>query len=110
MNILIKAILKFCTTNQLFNYDFCVALGKRSNGNAFVSGAGGQRFKSRASQIGHSVANGSPPLQHFFEKKLCRPGAMTRRWAPQTRYTLRSTTASIMKEELLSRILQLRCL
>ena len=39
-----------------------------SSGNAFVSGAGGQRFKSRAGQIGHSVANSSPPLQHFFKK------------------------------------------
>ena len=27
-----------------------------SGGNTFVSGAGGLRFKSRASQIGHSVA------------------------------------------------------
>ena len=39
-----------------------------SSGNAFVSGAGGLRFKSRAGQIGHSVANGSPPLRHFFER------------------------------------------
>ena len=39
-----------------------------SSGNAFVSGAGGQRFESRAGQIRHSVANGSPPLQHFFER------------------------------------------
>ena len=38
-----------------------------SSGNAFVSGAGGLRFKSRTVQIGHSVANGSPPLRHFFE-------------------------------------------
>ena len=27
----------------------------------------GLRFKSGAGQIRHSVANGSPPLQHFFE-------------------------------------------
>ena len=39
-----------------------------SSGNAFVSGAGGLRFKSRAGQIKHSVANGSPVLQHFFER------------------------------------------
>ena len=39
-----------------------------SSGNAFVSGAGGLRFKSRAGQVGHSVANGSPPLRHFFER------------------------------------------
>ena len=39
----------------------------KSNGNAFVSGAGDLGFKSRAGRIGHSVANGLPPLQHFFE-------------------------------------------
>ena len=39
-----------------------------SSGNAFVSGAEGLSFKSRASQIRHSVANGSPPLQQFFER------------------------------------------
>ena len=39
-----------------------------SSGNAFVFGAGGLKFKSRAGQIGHSVANGAPPLRHFFEK------------------------------------------
>ena len=38
-----------------------------SSGNAFVSGAGGLRFKSRAGQIAHSVANGSPPLPYFFD-------------------------------------------
>ena len=38
------------------------------SGNKFVSGAGGLGFKSRAGQIGHSVANGSPPLRYFFEK------------------------------------------
>ena len=40
-----------------------------SSGNAFVSGAVGQRFKSRAGQIGPSVANGSPPQRHFFERR-----------------------------------------
>ena len=39
-----------------------------SSGNAFLSGAGDLRFKSRAGQIGHSVADGSPPLRHFFER------------------------------------------
>ena len=33
-----------------------------SRGNEFVSGTGGLRFISRADQIDHSVANGSPPL------------------------------------------------
>ena len=38
-----------------------------SNGNAFVSGAGGLRFKFRPGLIGPGVANGSPCLWHFFE-------------------------------------------
>ena len=48
-----------------------------SSGNAFVSGAGGLRFKSRAGQIERSVTNGSlrhndiytvATLRHFFER------------------------------------------
>ena len=38
------------------------------NGYAFVSEAGSLRFKSLAVQIVHSVANGSSPLEHLFEK------------------------------------------
>ena len=30
----------------------------------------GQRFKSRASHIEHSVANSSTPLQHFFKRSF----------------------------------------
>ena len=37
------------------------------SGNEIVSKAGGLRFKSRAGQTGHSFANGSTPLRHFFE-------------------------------------------
>ena len=40
----------------------------------FVSGAGGLRFKSRTGQIGYSVANGSPPLRHFFERSCVARG------------------------------------
>ena len=39
-----------------------------SSGNTFVSRAGGLRFKSRAGQIGHSVANGLLPQRQFFER------------------------------------------
>ena len=39
-----------------------------SSGNAFVSGAGGLKIKSRANQIVHSVANGSPPQGYLFER------------------------------------------
>ena len=45
-----------------------IARSSWSSGKAFVSGAGGLRFKFLASQIGRSVANGSPPLQHFFKR------------------------------------------
>ena len=38
--------------------------------NRSTNGTGGLRFRSRADQIGHRVANGSPPLQYFFAK--CR--------------------------------------
>ena len=53
-----------------------------SRGNAFVSGAGGLRFKSRAGQIGQSAANGSPTLQHFFERS-CAARAQWRRDGPR---------------------------
>ena len=54
----------------------------RSIGNAFVSGAGGLRFKPRAGRIGGSVANRSPPLQNFFEKSCVAAGAIMRRLHP----------------------------
>ena len=40
----------------------------------FVYGPGGLRFKPPAGQIGHSVANGSPPLQHIFERSCVAHG------------------------------------
>ena len=39
-------------------------------GNAFVFEAEIMRFNSRAGQIGHSVVDGSPPLQHIFKKAV----------------------------------------
>ena len=47
-------------------------LASWSNGNAFVSEAGGLSFKSRAGQIEHSVANGSSPLRHFERSCVAR--------------------------------------
>ena len=38
--------------------------------NAFVSGAGDQRFKSRQGQTGYSVTNCWPPLGHLREAVL----------------------------------------
>ena len=50
---------------------FCLnALASWSSGNAFVSGVGDLRFKPWAGQIGHSVANGSPPLRYFFDETV----------------------------------------
>ena len=33
----------------------------------------------------------------FLRKELCCPGAMSRQWAPQTRFTLRRNTARVIK-------------
>ena len=41
---------------------------KLPSGNAFVSGAGGQKFKSRSAKIGHGGTNGSPSVQDVFER------------------------------------------
>ena len=51
-----------------------------SSGKAFVSGAEGLRFKSKADQIEHNVANGLPPLQNFFEGVVLPTNAMTQKW------------------------------
>ena len=48
-----------------------------SSVDAFVSGAGGLKFKSRIGQIGHSVADSLPPLRHFF-KRTCADRAQSR--------------------------------
>ena len=55
----------------------------RSSGNVFLSGPGGLRFKSWASQISRKVANGLSPLRHFFERAPLPIGAMSWRWAQQ---------------------------
>ena len=54
--------LIFCAVEYVFQP------ARRSSNNTFVSGAGGLKFKSRTGLIGRSVANGLPPLRHFFEK------------------------------------------
>ena len=56
-----------------------------------ASGEGGQGFHSSTGQIGHSIANGSPPLRLFSE--LCCPDAKPRRWAPPL-YALPRNTAN----------------
>ena len=48
-------------------------------------GAVSLEFDSRAEQIGHSVANSSPPLRHFFETVLSRRSSAE--MGSATRYT-----------------------
>ena len=85
-------------SGNLFNLAINSTLRARwSSSNAFVCEAGGLRFKSRASQFGHSVATARNRC-NIVRKGLCCPDATTRRWAPQTRYTLQRNTASIMKD------------
>ena len=51
-----------------------------SSGNVSVYETRGLRLKPRTGQIGHSVANGSPPLRYLFERscvaraQLCGDG------------------------------------
>ena len=59
-----KKVIIFNAKTSLVTHDWAEI---NKEGNAFVSGAGGLRFKSRAGRIRHSVANGSPPPQRFFE-------------------------------------------
>ena len=54
-----------------------------------ADGGGGLGYDSRADQVKHSAANGSPPL---VAQELSRGDR------PATRDTLRSNTASIMKK------------
>ena len=67
-----------------------------SSGNAFVSGARGPKFKSRAGQFGHSVVDGSPPLRHFF-KKVALPGHSDAKIGA-ARYTPQQNTMSKTKD------------
>jgi len=67
--------------------------GRTVNPVCLVCGRSRVRFP-KAGQILHSVANGSPPLQHLRRKLRCLC-TMTLRWAQPTRY--RRNTASIMK-------------
>ena len=59
-----------------------------------VFGAGGLRFKTGAGQIGHSVANSSPPLLHFFERRYIACRRDNAEMGSPTQNTLRSNIAS----------------
>ena len=49
-------------------FGFTVVLDAKKPKHQPVGQAGGLRFKPRAGQIEHSVANGLPPLEHFFKR------------------------------------------
>ena len=71
-----------------------------SSGNEFVCGAGGQVSISggwNRTQCCQRLVTAATILR----KELCYPGAMTRRWAPPTRYTLWRNTASMKKNLIL---------
>ena len=55
--------------------------------------AEGLRFNSQAGQIGHTIANGSPPLRRFFGAAL--PGAHPRNRAHHSLPRF-DTTASVL--------------
>ena len=102
-----KNSFNFSTTNADYSYFNVLTLFTRavwptpaswSRGTAFVSETEDLRFKSRGGQIGHSVANGSPLLLHFFERSCIAAGAMTQRPALQSRYALRHIIVSISKD------------
>ena len=62
-----------------------------------VSETGSLRFKSRAGQIGTVLPTARDRCNISLKGAVLLTCAMTRRWAPQTRYTLRRNTASIIQ-------------
>ena len=65
---------------------------------AFFSGGGDQRFKSGPVKMDAVLPMARHRCDIFFKRSCVAQGAMTRRWVPQTRYTLWRNTASIMKD------------
>ena len=72
-----------------------------SSGNVFVSGAEGTRFKSRGGQIEHNVEGKGSACCDVSSKEVVLRGGSDAELGPQTRYTLRCSTASIMKDLIL---------
>ena len=64
---LIRSFNSIAYVSNLYE-KYTLVADSSSSGNTFFFGEGGLRFKFRVVQIGHSVANGSPPLQYFFER------------------------------------------
>ena len=66
-------------------------------GIALVSSTEDLRFKFWSGQIIRSVANGTPPQQHFIESSSIAHWCKSRRWALSTRSKLWRNTTSILK-------------
>ena len=64
----------------------------------FVSKSGGLRFKFGTGQTGHSVANSSPPLRHFFERNCVAGWRNDAKMSLANSLTLSRNTASIMDD------------
>ena len=65
MNMIVtwwSLFFNYSITKSFKNYYLIYKPASWSSGNAFVSEAGGLRFKSQTGQIGQSVANGSLAL------------------------------------------------
>ena len=72
----VEELRNFLRSNEMEKYALHCSLAQLD----IAIGARGLGFNSGAGQIGHSVANGSPPLRCFSE--LCSPGAQPRRCVP----------------------------
>ena len=64
-----SSLLKRTNQKEIFAYQKYRCSASWMSGKAFVSGAVGPKFKSRADRIEHSVANGLPPLRHFLKRR-----------------------------------------
>ena len=76
-------------------------LSDRPDGRAVARSSLEREVISRASQIRHCCQRLATAATLLLKEQCCL-GAMTRRWAPQTRYMLQRITASIMKNLMLS--------
>ena len=76
--------LEYKQAHELIKYEIFLP-ASRSSGNTFVSGAGGPKLKPHGRSNRTQCCQRLATTATFFRKKPCCPGAMTRRWGPQTR-------------------------
>ena len=82
-----------------FCYALCAYLQQKSarwpSGNELDSGTVG--LGSNPGSVKLESCQRLATAATFLRKELCCPGAMSRQWAPQTRFTLRRNTARVIK-------------